>query len=62
MPAVKTLYAFDLPDIPTLNKELVIELARSKYIQRSENVIAIGNSRTGKTHVALASGLVDQHP
>ena len=34
-----------------------MELARCEYIQRRENVIAIGNSGTGKTHVALGLGL-----
>ena len=52
-PAVKTLDTFDFPAIPSLNKALVLELARCEYIQRRENVIAIGNSGTGKTHVAL---------
>ena len=36
---------------------LVLELARCEYIQRRENVIAVGNSGTGKTHVTLALGL-----
>ena len=31
----------------------MMELARCEYIQRRENVIAVGNSGTGKTHVAL---------
>ena len=35
----------------------MIELARCAYIQRRENVIALGNSGTGKTHVALGLGL-----
>jgi DNA replication protein DnaC len=35
----------------------VLELARCEYILRRENVIALGNSGTGKTHVALALGL-----
>ena len=52
-PAVKSLDTFDFPVIPSLNKALVIELARCEYIQRRENVIAIGNSGTGKTHMAL---------
>ena len=30
-----------------------MELARCEYIQRRKNVIAVGNSGTGKTHVAL---------
>jgi DNA replication protein DnaC len=36
---------------------LVLELARCEYILRRENVIALGNSGTGKTHTALALGL-----
>ena len=47
----------DFPAIPSLNKALVMELARCEYIQRRENVIAVGNSGTGKTHVALGLGL-----
>jgi len=35
----------------------VLELARSEYINRRENVIALGNSGTGKTHIALGLGL-----
>ena len=56
-PAVKSLDTFDFTAIPGLNKMLVLELARSEYILRRENIIALGNSGTGKTHVALALGL-----
>ena len=34
---------------------MVLELARCEYIERRENVIALGNSGTGKTHIALGS-------
>lgn len=33
---------------------LVLEPARGEYILRRENIIALGNSGTGKTRVALA--------
>ena len=56
-PTVKSLDSFDFPAIPSLNKALVLELARGEYIERRENVIALGNSGTGKTHVALGLGL-----
>ena len=56
-PAVKSLDSFDFTAIPSLNKTLVLELARSEYVTRRENVIALGNSGTGKTHVALGLGL-----
>ena len=56
-PATKSLDTFEFAAIPSLNKMLVLELARSEYILRRENVIALGNSGTGKTHIALALGL-----
>jgi DNA replication protein DnaC len=56
-PTVKSLDSFDFPAIPSLNKALVLELARGEYIERRENVIALGNSGTGKTHIALGLGL-----
>lgn len=54
---VKTLDSFDFPVIPSLNKALVLELARCEFIERKENVLALGNSGTGKTHIALALGM-----
>ena len=56
-PTVKSLDTFDFLAIPSLNKALVLELARCEYIDRKDNVIALGNSGTGKTHVALGLGL-----
>ena len=56
-PAVKSLDTFDFPAIPSVNRQLVTQLARCEYIERRENVIAIGNSGTGKTHIALGLGL-----
>ena len=56
-PTVKSLDAFDFKAIASLNKMLVLELARGEYIERHENVIALGNSGTGKTHIALGLGL-----
>ena len=35
---------FEFPAIPSVDKALVMELARCGYIQRRENVIAVGNS------------------
>ncbi len=35
----------------------VLELTRSEYLDRRENVLTLGNSGTGKTHLALALGL-----
>ena len=56
-PATKSLDSFEFTAIPSLNKMLVLELARCEYILRRENIIALGNSGTGKTHIALSLGL-----
>ncbi len=56
-PATKSLDSFDFTAIPSLNKMQVLELARCEWIDRRENVIALGPSGTGKTHVALGLGL-----
>ena len=42
---VKSLDTFDFLAIPSVNKPLVMQLARCEYIERRENVIAIGNQR-----------------
>ncbi len=54
---VKSLDTFDFLAIPSLNKALVLDLARCEFIERKENILALGNSGTGKTHIALALGL-----
>lgn len=53
-PVVKTLDSFDFAALPSLNEPLVRELARGEYIDKRENVLLIGNSGTGKTHLASA--------
>ena len=35
----------------------MLELARSEYVERRENIIAVGNSGTGKSHIGLGLGL-----
>ena len=56
-PTVKSLDSFDYLALPSLNKMAVLELARCDYIERRENIIAVGNSGTGKSHIALGLGL-----
>lgn len=56
-PTVKQLESFDFKAIPDLNKLMVLELARCEYVSRRENVILLGPSGVGKTHLALALGL-----
>ena len=56
-PVVKSLDTFEFLAIPAVNKALVLELARCEFLLRRENVLLLGNSGTGKTHLALALGL-----
>ena len=56
-PVIKSLDSFDFLAIPSLNKAMVLELARSEFLPRRENALLLGNSGTGKTHIALALGL-----
>ena len=56
-PVSKSLETYDFLAIPSLNKKLVVELSRCEWIGRRENVLALGNSGTGKTHIGLALGL-----
>ena len=53
-PVVKTLDTFDFKAQPSINQSLVRELMTGQYVDRHENVILVGNSGTGKTHVASA--------
>ncbi len=56
-PVVKSLDTFEFLAIPAVNKALVLELARCQFLLQRENVLLLGNSGTGKTHLALALGL-----
>jgi DNA replication protein DnaC len=55
-PVIKTLDIFDFDQQLSLNRPLVLELMRGEYIDQRENVLLIGNSGTGKTHLATALG------
>ena len=54
LPTPKGLDGFDFKAAPSVNKPQVLELKRCEYIERRENVLLIGGSGTGKTHLATA--------
>jgi DNA replication protein DnaC len=54
MPAVKTLEQFDWKDAPGAPKAQILELAHLAFVERAENVVMLGPSGVGKTHIALA--------
>ena len=54
LPAGKTLATFDFKALPTLPRARVEALAAGDWLDGGGNLIAIGNSGTGKTHILCA--------
>lgn len=55
-PAIKTLDDFDFEFASGVPKPLVQELGSLAFVERAENVVLLGASGVGKTHLAIALG------
>ena len=55
-PLLKTIDSFNFNEQKSVNEPLVRELLRCEFIDQHENVLLMGNSGTGKTHLATALG------
>jgi len=55
-PVLKDLETFDFTLAPQVNKQMALELTRCKWIDEHSNLCCIGNSGTGKTHLAVSLG------
>jgi DNA replication protein DnaC len=53
-PVVKTLAEFDFKSIPTLNKQMILSLADCHFVSEKQNICLLGQTGTGKTHLATA--------
>jgi len=56
-PLMKPLDTFDLDAVPDLDRRLLRELTACEFIQERRNIIFLGRSGTGKTHMATALGI-----
>jgi len=55
-PAIKTLADYDFGFATGAPKAQIQELAKLSFVERAENVVMLGPSGTGKTHLAIALG------
>ena len=55
-PAIKTLEAYDFGFATGAPHTQIHELASLSFVERTENVVLLGPSGTGKTHLAIALG------
>jgi DNA replication protein DnaC len=56
-PLLKPLETFDFEAVPELDKRLMRDLAAGDYLKERRNVILMGKSGAGKTHLATALGI-----
>lgn len=55
-PVANTLQEFDFTAIPHLPKQRFLSLAEGQFIRDNQNVVCMGGSGTGKTHIAISIG------
>ena len=56
-PLHKPLEAFEFDAAPDLDARFINDLANGSYIKQNKNIIFLGKSGTGKTHLATALGI-----
>lgn len=56
-PHLKEIKDFDFSFQPTINPQQILDLATLRFIETNENIIFLGPSGVGKTHLATAIGI-----
>ena len=58
LPCVKTLEEYNFNFQPTVNKRFIYNLGTCEFVRKKENLAFIGSPGTGKTHLAIALGIM----
>lgn len=56
-PFLKEFKDFDFTFQPSINEEYIKDFANFRFIEKQENILFIGSSGVGKTHLATAIGI-----
>ncbi len=56
-PYLKELKDFDFEFQPSINQQQILELANIGFINKTENIVFLGSSGVGKTHLATSIGI-----
>lgn len=56
-PFKKTLKDFDFSFQPTIKKEIIEDLVSLRFIEKQENILFLGNSGVGKSHLSVSIGI-----
>ena len=56
-PFLKKMDDYDFSFQPSVDKDMVMDLASLRFIENKENIIFVGSPGTGKTHLATSIGI-----
>jgi len=56
-PFIKTLNEFDFGFQPSINRKEIMDLGNLRFIEEKKNILLLGSSGVGKTHIATAVGI-----
>jgi DNA replication protein DnaC len=56
-PVKKSLDDFEFKHLPNVEEAFIWQLATGEFVDRHENIIAIGNPGTGKSHLLIGLGI-----
>lgn len=57
-PFVKTIEDYDFDFQPCINKQDILELSTLRFMENAENIVFLGTSGVGKTHLATSIGII----